>query len=188
MGLNTARFFAAIKGERLSPQIVKSNKYKHWVSIEDIKRCKTCENLHGKIWEIVEKPIPSPPVHDYCRCKIEEMNAIFAGTATINGNNGADWLLKYEKTLPDYYIAKEDALKSGWRPSKWPSNFVPQKMITAGVYKNRNGHLPDSPGRTWYEADINYISGKRNTQRIVWSNDGLIFITYDHYKTFYEII
>ena len=90
--------------------------------------------------------------------------------------------------LPNYYISREDALAKGWKPSKWPSNFVPNKMITGGIYKNRNEHLPDSPGRVWYEADINYKTEKRNTQRIVWSNDGLIFVTYDHYKTFYEII
>ena len=37
---------------------------------------------------------------------------------------------------------------------------------------------------------INYglkNSGKRNRQRIVYSNDGLIFVSYDHYQTFYEI-
>ena len=38
------------------------------------------------------------------------------------------------------------------------------------------------------EADINYKRGKRNSERIVFSNDGLVFVTYDHYETFYEII
>lgn len=61
-------------------------------------------------------------------------------------------------------------------------------MITEGIYHNRNGHLPDSPGRIWYEADINGYEGIRNRHRIVWSNDGLIFVTYDHYHTFCEII
>ena len=36
--------------------------------------------------------------------------------------------------------------------------------------------------------NINCKSGKRNTERVVYSNDGLIFVTYDHYHTFYEII
>ena len=39
----------------------------------------------------------------------------------------------------------------------------------------------------WYEADIDYQSGYRNTYRILYSNDGLIFVTYDHYQTFYEV-
>ena len=38
-----------------------------------------------------------------------------------------------------------------------------------------------------YEADINYEFGYRGTQRILFSNDGLIFVTYDHYDTFVEI-
>ena len=42
-------------------------------------------------------------------------------------------------------------------------------------------------GRIWYEVDINYTGGYRNGQRLIYSNDGLIFVTYDHYNKFYEI-
>lgn len=48
-------------------------------------------------------------------------------------------------------------------------------------------HLPTAPNRIWYEADINYEFGYRVTERILFSNDGLIFVTYDHYATFIEI-
>ncbi|MBD9010701.1 MAG: hypothetical protein EGR16_10275 [Clostridiales bacterium] len=48
-------------------------------------------------------------------------------------------------------------------------------------------HLPAVPNRIWYEADINYEFGYRGTERILFSNDGLIFVTYDHYATFIEI-
>ena len=61
-------------------------------------------------------------------------------------------------------------------------------MLTKEQYFNRNGHLPESPGRIWYEADINYSGGFRNEQRILYSNDGLLFVTFDHYRTFIEII
>lgn len=61
-------------------------------------------------------------------------------------------------------------------------------MIFGGVYENRNNHLPSAPGRIWYEADINYTWGWRGQERVLFSNDGLIFVTYDHYKTFVEII
>ena len=57
-----------------------------------------------------------------------------------------------------------------------------------GVYKNRNGHLPSALGREWFEADIDYDYGYRGTARIVFSNDGLIFVTFDHYNTFIEIV
>ena len=173
--------------KKLSPKTSTSSKYKHWISNPDLKRCKECEENHGKIWLIPEKPSPNPPIHPWCRCLIKIMQAITAGSATINGKDGADWTIKYQSCLPNYYVSKVYAQQQGWKPGKWPSNFIPDKMISAGIYYNDNLHLPEANGRIWYEADINYISGKRNSQRILWSNDGLMFVTYDHYKTFYEI-
>lgn len=186
--LELAIVVAAINGDSLAPQITTSSNYKHWVSVEDWKRCIECANNHGKIWLITQTLYPEPPIHPNCRCVIEMMQAIIAGTATINGTGGADWTLKYDGNLPDYYISGYEASLVGWKHGKWPSNFVPEKTITGGIYKNFDGHLPQATGRIWYEADINYKTGKRNTQRIVWSNDGLIFVTYDHYETFYEIV
>ncbi len=116
------------------------------------------------------------------------MVTVKAGTATTNKKDGADWMLKYESKLPSYYTKLEEALKNGWEPGKWVSNFVPGKMLIMGTYDNEDGHLPSSKERIWYEADINYKKGKRNSQRILWSNDGLIFVTYDHYRTFFEIV
>ena len=188
MSLESAIIAAAVTGEILSPQITKSSKYKHWISIEDLKRCLACENNHGKIWLISEDPFPKPPVHLWCRCTIKRMKAIIAGTATVNGESGADWTLKQNGELPDYYISSYEASLAGWKHGKWPSNFIPGKIITNGLYKNFDEHLPVASGRIWYEADINYKIGRRNDQRILWSNDGLIFVTYDHYETFYEII
>ena len=57
-------------------------------------------------------------------------------------------------------------------------------MLAKGVYQNRSGHLPFAPGRTWYEADINYSWGYRGAERILFSNDGLIYYTGDHYESF----
>lgn len=188
MDLLVAIVIAAIKGEHLRPEISKSSKYKHYLSKDDPHRCKECEDNHGKIYLIHEPPDPNPPIHQNCRCVIELMQAIKAGTATIHGLDGADWTLKYNDELPEYYISAFDASLHGWKHGKWPSNFVPGKTITIGIYKNYNEHLPVASGRIWYEADINYTTGKRNSQRILWSNDGLIFVTYDHYETFYEIV
>ena len=113
---------------------------------------------------------------------------MFAGEATRKGTDGADWHLKYNGKLPEYYINKTDAKKLGWKINQNKlSGVAPGHMMYGGVYRNNNGHLPQKPGRTWYEADINYTSGKRNSERILFSNDGLMFVTYDHYITFIEI-
>lgn len=170
------------------PLTVESINYKNLRAILDLRTCKDCRSLHGKIYDINDTRIVEPPLHENCRCKIETMEAINAGDATKDGEAGADFWLKYFDKLPVYYVSKEEAKAGGWRPGKAPANFLPNKMITGGIYNNSNGHLPQAEGRIWYEADINYYEGKRNKHRILWSNDGLIFVTYDHYETFYEII
>lgn len=170
------------------PLKIESVNYKNWRAILDLRTCLACRSLHGKIYDINECKIVEPPLHERCRCEIEPMEAVFAGEATKNGDAGADFWLKYFGKLPDYYVTKNIAKEEGWRPGKSPEKYMPGKMISGGIYNNSNGHLPQADGRIWYEADINYYEGKRNKNRILWSNDGLIFVTYDHYATFYEII
>ena len=188
MGILDAIFTAAFEGDGLNPKLGTSTRYQHWISVNDLHRCLLCEENQGRIWLIEEQPDPIPPLHPNCRCVIELMKTITAGTATVNGTDGADWTLKYLGELPDYYVSYDMAVAAGWRSTKWPSNFIPDKMITGGEFENKKSQLPRKDGRIWYEADINYVTGKRNAQRVVWSNDGLIFVTYDHYKTFYEIV
>lgn len=67
------------------------------------------------------------------------------------------------------------------------AEVAPDRMLIKGIYQNKNKHLPAALNRIWYEADINYDFGYRGSGRILFSNDGLIFVTYDHYHTFVEI-
>ena len=178
-----------VNGENFSPEVSKSRNYKHWISIPDEKRCVVCKDSHGKVYYAEEIPKPIPLVHPFCRCKIVTMDSIKAGTATKNGLDGVDWWIKYDNKLPNYYVDYNDALKKGWIPNQGNlAEVMPNTMICGGIYRNKNGHLPSVTGRVWYEADINYKSGFRGDCRVVWSNDGLIFVTYDHYRTFYEIV
>ena len=87
-------------------------------------------------------------------------------------------------------MLKEDAYAAGWKKKgghKHLSRVLPGKMVGGDSYVNDDGKLPSAPGRQWYEADIDYTEGKRNDMRILYSNDGLVFVTYDHYHTFYEV-
>ena len=168
---------------------MKSDHYRIWQSVRDFCRCWDCKRLQGTLFPIgVFNPI-EPPLHLNCRCWLERAETKYAGTATKNGVQGADWwLISYGK-LPPYYINEEDALNVGWKP--WLGNLgkvAPGKMLGDKVFLNRNYQLPTVAGRIWYEADINYTGGFRKAERILYSNDGLIFATYDHYKTFVEII
>ena len=47
--------------------------------------------------------------------------------------------------------------------------------------------LPQKSGRKYYECDIDYTDGYRNAKRIIYSNDGLIFYTDDHYESFEQL-
>lgn len=168
---------------------MKSENWKCWDAKDDDKTCYGCSSRDGKIYGILEKVNPSPPLHLYCRCMIRRLDAVFAGTATKTGDDGIDWFLMKKGQIPDYYISKNDAKKLGWNSKKGNlAEVAPGKMILGGVYYNDDGHLPSKPGRRWYEADINYESGRRNAERVLFSNDGLVFVTYDHYNTFIEII
>ena len=91
-------------------------------------------------------------------------------------------------TLPDNYITKSEARELGWDNQAGNlAEVAPGKSIGGDVFGNREGLLPDKEGRIWYEADINYESGYRGSDRIVYSNDGLIYKTTDHYKSFTKI-
>lgn len=166
-----------------------SIKWKMWKAILDLKTCLNCRKNNGKIYEMNEKVYPEPPIHPYCRCIIERLKAIYAGTATKDGVNGADWYLRNYEKLPNYYITRERAEEIGYKSYLGNlSKVAPNRMLFRGIYNNSNGHLPVAANRVWYEADINYKSGFRGAERIVYSNDGLIFVTYDHYHTFIEIV
>lgn len=96
----------------------------------------------------------------------------------------AEYLHIYGK-LPSNYITKNEALKLGWDSDKgnlW--DVTDKKSIGGDSFGNREGKLPKGDGRRWFECDVNYGGGFRGGERIVYSNDGLIFFTDDHYNTF----
>ena len=117
------------------------------------------------------------------------MKCVEAGEATDLELDGADYWIYYYDALPDYYLRKPLAEKAGWKRGKNTLDQVlPGMMIGGDIYHNRDGHLPDLPGRVWYEADLDYYGGKRGTKRLLYSNDGLLFVSYDHYHTFVEVV
>lgn len=100
----------------------------------------------------------------------------------------AAYLFEFEE-LPGNYITKKEAQKLGWVSSEgnlW--KVAPGKSIGGDLFGNYEGLLPQKKGRTYYECDIDFEGKYRNGKRIVFSNDGLIFYTEDHYETFEEIL
>ena len=89
--------------------------------------------------------------------------------------------------LPSNYVTKGDAAQQGWQPGKALNNSVPSGQIGGDVFYNTTNVVPSASGRTWYEADIGLTGTmSRSNQpgtRLLYSSDGLLYITTDHYKT-----
>ena len=99
----------------------------------------------------------------------------------------AEYIHLYDK-LPSNYITKNEARQLGWVSNEGNLWDVTDEMSIGGDrFGNREGLLPDEDGREYYEADVNYEGGFRGAERFVYSNDGLIFYTDDHYNSFEQL-
>ena len=89
--------------------------------------------------------------------------------------------------LPDNFITKNEARKLGWEGGGL-EGYAPGMCIGGDRFGNYEGILPDAPGRTWTECDIDTLGkSSRGAKRIVFSNDGLIYYTDDHYESFTQL-
>lgn len=87
--------------------------------------------------------------------------------------------------LPSNFITKKEAKKLGWVSNEGNLDEVAPGMSIGGDYfGNYEGNLPEAEDRDYYECDIDFDGTYRNGKRIVFSNDGLIYYTEDHYETF----
>lgn len=90
--------------------------------------------------------------------------------------------------LPGNYITKREAQALGWDSKAGNlQEAAPGKSIGGNRFGNYEGQLPEKEGRKYYECDVEYEGGYRGAKRLIYSNDGLIFYTEDHYKTFEQL-
>lgn len=90
--------------------------------------------------------------------------------------------------LPENFITKKEAEAAGWvsrEGNLW--DVAPGMSIGGSRFGNYEGLLPDQKGRVWFECDIDFEGTYRGAKRIVYSNDGLIYYTEDHYKSFEKL-
>ncbi len=90
--------------------------------------------------------------------------------------------------LPDNYITKKEAKKLGWVSSEGNLDEVaPGKSIGGDYFGNYEEVLPVKNDVEYHECDIDYTGGRRNAKRIIYSSDGYIYYTEDHYTTFEQL-
>jgi len=117
-----------------------------------------------------------------------------AGISTItetgiysNPAEVAEYIHLFNK-LPQNFIAKNKAIELGWNSTEGNLWEVTNKMSIGGdAFGNREELLPKADNRIWFECDVNYNGGYRGAERIVYSNDGLIYYTDNHYESFKKL-
>lgn len=95
--------------------------------------------------------------------------------------------IQYYKKLPDNYITKAEATDLGWKSGRSVEKYAPGKRIGGDCFRDDKAQLPAVIGRTWTECDIDARGKRRGAERIVYSSDGLIYYTPDHYRTFEQL-
>lgn len=94
------------------------------------------------------------------------------------------YLHEYNK-LPENYITKDDAYNEGWNPKKGNLWEVLDGYVIGGDrFYNREEKLPKDK---YYEADVDYNGGRRNSKRLIFNYKGDIYYTDDHYENFERI-
>jgi hypothetical protein len=116
----------------------------------------------------------------------ENSKANYSSNQSIDQLTEEKTIINYVKQnhqLPDFYITKNEARKSGWNPSKGNlCDVLPGKAIGGDYFSNREGNLPK--GEKYFEADVNYNCGNRNADRIVFTKNGDVYLSKNHYKSF----
>lgn len=126
-----------------------------------------------------------------------EGNANPSGEKGDDGNRSVDedgWYTSKEEValyihlygeLPDNYVTKREAEEAGWSGGNVERYTGEGTAIGGSAFGNREGLLPKERGRTYTECDIDTVGeNSRGAKRIVYSNDGLIYYTDDHYESF----
>ena len=112
----------------------------------------------------------------------------FENTLSIDQLTSENTVIDFVKKnhqLPDYYLTKNEAKKLGWNASQGNlCEVLPGKAIGGDHFGNREGKLPK--GEKYFEADVNYNCGNRNGDRIVFTKNGEVYLTKNHYKSFEE--
>ena len=87
--------------------------------------------------------------------------------------------------LPGNYVTKAEAEDAGWTGGsveRWTGEGT---ALGGSYFGNYEGLLPKEQGRTYAECDVDTVGeNSRGAKRIVFSNDGLIYYTEDHYESF----
>lgn len=94
--------------------------------------------------------------------------------------------VKQRHQLPPYYLTKNQAKRQGWVPAQGNlCEVLPGKAIGGDIFGNRERKLPK--GKKYYEADVNYHCGNRGADRLIFTKQGEVWLSTDHYRSFRKL-
>lgn len=108
------------------------------------------------------------------------------GEAYTDPDEVALYLHNFEE-LPPNFITKKQAAQQGWDAGEDLFEILPGCSIGGDKFGNFEDLLPEKSGRQYYECDVNYTGGHRGAERLVFSSDGLIYYTEDHYESYTQL-
>ena len=86
--------------------------------------------------------------------------------------------------LPENFMTKKEAEALGWSGGGL-DDYAYGMCIGGDRFGNYEGLLPEKKGRRYTECDVNTLhKSSRGAKRIIFSSDGLIYYTGDHYESF----
>ncbi len=128
--------------------------------------------------QLLPEPADLPPLTEEPQEATLDENGVYTSKEDV-----ALYLHLYGR-LPHNFITKKEAQALGWSGGSLEP-YAPGKCIGGGRFGNYESSLPQKQGRSYTECDIDTLGARsRGAKRIVFSNDGLIYYTGDHYETF----
>lgn len=128
--------------------------------------------------------LPDTPPQTTVQTQPSETDTALDEEGTYDSKEDVALYIHQYGKLPQNFMTKSEAKAQGWRGGAL-SNTLPGKCIGGDIFQNREGLLPKKEGRQYYECDIGTLSTtSRGALRIVFSNDGLVYYTSNHYESF----
>ena len=122
-------------------------------------------------------------IYDSMTVATEAVAAIAEDGSYTTAEDVSLYLVTYG-TLPGNFMTKDEARARGWEGGGL-EDIAPGMCIGGDYFGNYEGLLPEEDDRDYYECDINTLGqDSRGAERLVYSNDGLIYYTKDHYDSF----
>ncbi len=151
-----------------------------WVAALAAALCVGCGSAEDKSAYMSGAPETGTAIQE----EFSREDSVIAEDGSYSSKEDVALYLETYGRLPDNFITKKEAKALGWEGGSLES-YAPGKCIGGDKFGNYEGILPEEDGRTYRECDIDTLGKKsRGAKRIVYSDDGLIYYTEDHYETF----